>query len=96
MIGLDIVYCATAGKSMQYLYHKTCPGWRSGTCAPFGLSAWIVVFAVIQMFLSTVSAMQAITAKSLPKAYLQCFSANLHDVPTPIQICLLTHVAGFA
>lgn len=54
MIGLDIVYCVTAGKSMQYLYHHTCSGWREGTCAPFGLSAWIVVFAGIQMILSMV------------------------------------------
>ena len=54
MIGLDIVYCVTAGKSMQFLYHHTCHGWREATCAPFGLSAWIVVFAAIQMILSMV------------------------------------------
>ena len=55
MIGLDIVYCVTAGKSMQFLYKHTCHGWRQGTCAPFGLSAWIVVFAAIQMILSMVN-----------------------------------------
>ena len=55
MIGLDIVYCVTAGKSMQFLYQHTCHGWRDHTCTSFGLSAWIVVFAAIQMLLSTVS-----------------------------------------
>jgi len=55
MIGLDIVYCVTAGKSMQFLYQHTCHGWREHTCTSFGLSAWIVVFAAIQMLLSTVS-----------------------------------------
>ncbi len=55
MIGLDIVYCVTAGKSMQFLYQHTCHGWREHTCTSFGLSAWIVVFAAIQMILSTVS-----------------------------------------
>ena len=55
MVGLDIVYCVTAGKSMQFLYQHTCHGWREATCTSFGLSAWIVVFAAIQMILSLVS-----------------------------------------
>lgn len=54
MIGLDIVYCVTAGKAMQYVYQHTCNGYRSHTCTSFGLSAWIVIFAIIQMFLSMV------------------------------------------
>ena len=55
MIGLDIVYCVTAGNSMRYVYQHTCHGWRQHTCTSFGLSAWIVVFAGIQMLLSIVS-----------------------------------------
>lgn len=54
MIGLDIVYCVTAGKAMQYVYQQTCNGYRTHTCTPFGLSAWISIFAIIQMFLSMV------------------------------------------
>ena len=55
MIGLDIVYCVTAGRSMRFLYQHTCNGWREHTCTSFGLSAWIVIFAIIQIFLSMVS-----------------------------------------
>lgn len=61
MVGLDIVYCVTAGKSMQFLYKHTCHGWRQGTCAPFGLSAWIVVFAAIQMILSMVTLLPVVS-----------------------------------
>lgn len=54
MIGLDIVYCVTAGRSMRFLYQQTCHGWREHTCTSFGLSLWIVIFAIIQIFLSMV------------------------------------------
>ncbi|KAL3142007.1 hypothetical protein ABBQ32_004648 [Trebouxia sp. C0010 RCD-2024] len=70
MIGLDIVYCVTAGKSMQFLYHHTCSGWRQGTCAPFGLSAWIVVFAAIQMILSMTPNFHKLSAISLLAAIM--------------------------
>ena len=33
MIGLDIVYCVTGGKAMQYVFHHTC----SAPCPAFGL-----------------------------------------------------------
>lgn len=88
MIGLDIVYCVTAGKSMQYLYHHTCPGWREGTCAPFGLSAWIVIFAVIQMILSMVSPMHAVVERyGLPPSWgpsvVVAMSRHLHRACSP-------------
>ena len=54
MIGLDIVYCVTAGKAMYYVYQNTCNGFQTHTCTSFGLSAWIVLFAIIQMVLSMV------------------------------------------
>ncbi len=54
MIGLDIVYCVTAGKAMYYVYQHTCDGYETHTCRSFGLSCWIVIFAVIQIFLSMV------------------------------------------
>lgn len=54
MIGLDIVYCVTAGKAMYYVYQHTCNGFQTHTCTSFGLSAWIVLFAIIQMILSMV------------------------------------------
>jgi amino acid permease len=47
MIGLGIVYCVTGGQSMHAVYQLTC----NQPCAPFGLSAWIVVFAAIQLLL---------------------------------------------
>lgn len=49
MIGLDIVYCVTGGKAMQYVFDATC---GPNHCVSFGLSAWIVVFAAISMCLS--------------------------------------------
>lgn len=55
MIGLDIVYCVTAGKAMQYVYQHTCNGYQTHSCTSFGLSVWIVIFAIIQMLLSMVS-----------------------------------------
>ncbi len=58
MIGLDIVYCVTAGKAMYYVYQHTCDGYETHTCRSFGLSCWIVIFAVIQMLLSMVSLCQ--------------------------------------
>ena len=86
MIGLDIVYCVTAGKSMQFLYHHTCPGWRQGTCAPFGLSAWIVVFAVIQMILSMVS-----LSARVPRGVVAIAQA-LHFTRSPLQCpCRFAH-----
>ena len=54
MIGLDIVYCVTAGKACYYVYQHTCNGFETHTCTSFGLSAWIVLFAIIQMILSMV------------------------------------------
>eukprot|EP00891_Asterochloris_glomerata_P003664 jgi/Astpho2/3664/Aster-07865 len=52
MIGLDIVYCVTAGKSMKYVWSHTCHAHSDGSCTSFGLSAWIVVFAAIQICLA--------------------------------------------
>lgn len=70
MIGLDIVYCVTAGKSMQFLYQHTCHGWREHTCTSFGLSAWIVVFAAIQMLLSTIPNFHKLSIISLAAAIM--------------------------
>jgi len=49
MIGLDIVYCVTGGKSLKYVFDSQC---GPNHCVSFGLSAWIVIFAVISMLLS--------------------------------------------
>jgi amino acid permease len=66
MIGLDIVYCVTGGKSMQYVYQQTC-----GTdCASFGLSAWIVVFASISMVLSQIPNFHKLSIISLLAAVM--------------------------
>jgi len=66
MIGLDIVYCVTAGKAMYYVYQHTCDGYETHTCRSFGLSCWIVIFAVIQMLLSMVSLCQLNLYDALP------------------------------
>ncbi|CAK0783413.1 hypothetical protein CVIRNUC_006612 [Coccomyxa viridis] len=48
MCGLGCVYCITAGKSMHAVWNFAC----TEPCRPFGLSAWIVVFAALQILLS--------------------------------------------
>ncbi|KAK9806916.1 hypothetical protein WJX72_007358 [[Myrmecia] bisecta] len=48
MVGLGIVYSVTGGQSMRAVYQMTC---GEPNCTPFGLSAWIVVFAAIQLIL---------------------------------------------
>jgi len=35
MIGLDIVYCVTAGKAMYYVYQHTCDGYETHTWSLF-------------------------------------------------------------
>ncbi|KAA6424802.1 MAG: Lysine histidine transporter 1 [Trebouxia sp. A1-2] len=70
MIGLDIVYCVTAGKAMYYVYQHTCDGYETHTCRSFGLSCWIVIFAVIQMFLSMVPNFHKLSAISLLAAVM--------------------------
>ncbi len=76
MIGLDIVYCVTAGKAMYYVYQHTCDGYETHTCRSFGLSCWIVIFAVIQMFLSMVSLCQLNLYDALP-----AFTAGSQTAP---------------
>ena len=49
-LGLACVYCITAGKSMHAVWGYLC----TEPCRPFGLSAWIVVFAGLQLILSQV------------------------------------------
>ena len=49
-LGLACVYCITAGKSMHAVWGYLC----TEPCRPFGLSAWIVVFAALQIVLSQV------------------------------------------
>ena len=49
--GLGCVYCITAGKSMHAVWNFAC----TEPCRPFGLSAWIVVFAALQILLSQVN-----------------------------------------
>ncbi len=49
-LGLACVYCITAGKSMHAVWGYLC----TEPCKPFGLSAWIVVFAGLQILLSQV------------------------------------------
>ena len=49
--GLGCVYCITAGKSMHAIWNFAC----TEPCRPFGLSAWIVVFAALQILLSQVN-----------------------------------------
>ena len=51
---MDIVHGVTADKAMQYVSQHTCNGYHTHTCRSSGLSAWVVVFAVIQMLLSMV------------------------------------------
>lgn len=70
MIGLDIVYCVTAGKAMYYVYQHTCDGYETHTCRSFGLSCWIVIFAVIQMLLSMVPNFHKLSAISLLAAVM--------------------------
>ena len=54
-VGLNIVYCVTAGKSLHYVWIHTChKHGLSNTCDSFGLSAWIVVYAGVQILLSQV------------------------------------------
>ncbi len=82
MIGLDIVYCVTAGKAMYYVYQHTCDGYETHTCRSFGLSCWIVIFAVIQMLLSMVSlcqlnlhnALLAVQSQTAPYSRLQLWT----------------------
>ena len=76
MIGLDIVYCVTAGKAMYYVYQHTCDGYETHTCRSFGLSCWIVIFAVIQMFLSMVSSADHPVLHFIIPSQLACFGAT--------------------
>ena len=65
--GLGCVYCITAGKSMHAIWNFAC----TEPCRPFGLSAWIVVFAALQILLSQVTFQMksALTSNAAP---LQC------------------------
>lgn len=76
MIGLDIVYCVTAGKAMYYVYQHTCDGYETHTCRSFGLSCWIVIFAVIQMFLSMVSSAHQPVLQFITLSQLACYEAT--------------------
>lgn len=55
-LGLACVYCITAGKSMHAVWGYLC----TEPCRPFGLSAWIVVFAGLQIILSQVVLMTGV------------------------------------
>ncbi|KAK9809609.1 hypothetical protein WJX73_007377 [Symbiochloris irregularis] len=84
MIGLDIVYCVTAGTALRYIWRHTCgePG-----CRPFGLSAWISVFGVMQIFLAQIPNFHSLSAISLLAAMMSitystiaiAASAHNHD-----------------
>ena len=65
--GLGCVYCITAGKSMHAVWNFAC----TEPCRPFGLSAWIVVFAALQILLSQVTN-QMKQASTINAAPLQC------------------------
>jgi amino acid permease len=46
MVGLGIVYSVTGGNSLYRIYHLYYPG------TPFGISLWILIFGICQIFLS--------------------------------------------
>lgn len=66
MIGLDIVYNLTGGTAMKYVYQQTC----SQPCRSFGLSAWIVVFAAIQLILAQIPNFHSLSLISLLAAVM--------------------------
>lgn len=47
-------YTVTGGRSMHYVYQQLACCETCTTCKPFGLSAWIVVFAAAQLVLTQV------------------------------------------
>lgn len=56
MIGLGITYSVTGGSSLHNFYKIVCHKNDMGECKAFGLSAWIVVFSAIHLFLIQVNA----------------------------------------
>jgi len=48
MVGLGIVYSVTGGKSLYRIYHLYYPG------TAFGISLWILIFGICQVFISLV------------------------------------------
>jgi amino acid permease len=46
MVGLGIVYSVTGGSAMFRIYHLYYPG------TPFGISLWILIFGICQIFIS--------------------------------------------
>ena len=47
-------YTVTGGRSMHYVYQQLACCETCTTCKPFGLSAWIIVFAAAQLILTQV------------------------------------------
>ena len=47
-------YTVTGGRSMHYVYQQLACCETCTTCKPFGLSAWIIVFAAAQLLLTQV------------------------------------------
>lgn len=47
-------YTVTGGRSMHYVYQELACCETCTTCKPFGLSAWIIVFAAAQLVLTQV------------------------------------------
>jgi amino acid permease len=78
MVGLNIVYCVTAGKSLRYVWVHTChKHGLSNTCDSFGLSAWIVVYAASQILLSQLPNFHKLSAISLVAAIMSILYSSI-------------------
>ncbi|KAK9831658.1 hypothetical protein WJX74_004645 [Apatococcus lobatus] len=76
MVGLAITYSVTGGQSLKRFYEIVCTkhifNASTGTlgCTAFGLSAWIVVFGAVQLFLAQAPNFNALTLVSLVAAVM--------------------------
>ncbi|KAK9826733.1 hypothetical protein WJX81_002553 [Elliptochloris bilobata] len=70
MVGLGITYTVTGGRSMHYVWQQLACCDTCTQCRPFGLSAWIIVFAAAQLILIQCPNFNSLTVVSLSAAIM--------------------------